>query len=268
MKPAKYVILNPTGNLTALVTEWGGAEDEPEITRRLMRVSEQVAYLEPPQQAGALARIRMMGGEFCGNAAMASAGWLVRDRIQPGTEMTVPIEMSGAGSIVFCRIRGMEENSFEGTVDMPRVLEIYNTEVRGVPLTAVRTEGILHLIREGWEPLAEETAEELLKAAAETVTDDAVGLLDRNPETGSMIPLVFVRASGTTVRETACGSGSAAIAAAEAVRRGNGRVLIPVVQPGGTIRAEAAAENGTVTETAITGTVFLGEDAGEITLKP
>ena len=32
MKPVRYVILNPSGNLTALVTEWGGAEDEAEIS--------------------------------------------------------------------------------------------------------------------------------------------------------------------------------------------------------------------------------------------
>ena len=37
MKPFRYVILNPSGNLTALVTEWGGAEDETAITARLMR---------------------------------------------------------------------------------------------------------------------------------------------------------------------------------------------------------------------------------------
>ena len=36
MKPARYIILNPSGNLTALVTEWGGAEDEAELTARLM----------------------------------------------------------------------------------------------------------------------------------------------------------------------------------------------------------------------------------------
>ena len=260
MKPVKYVILNPTGNLTALVTAWGGTDDEKEITGRLMHECEQVAYLEPPAHAGAVARIRLMGGEFCGNAAMAAAGWLVRDRLGAGTELTVPIEVSGAEDIVFCRIRGTGENRFEGTAEMPRVLEIFETNVRDVPLTAVRTKGILHLIREGQEPLAPETAEALLAAAAAVVPDDAVGLLDRNPETGYIKPLVYVRASGTTVWETACGSGSAAIAAAEARRRGNGRVLVPVQQPGGVIRAEAAAKNGTVTETAITGTVLI---AGE-----
>ncbi len=60
----RYVIMNPSGNLTALVPEWGGAGEEPEITRRLMRKSEPVAYLEAPALPGALARVRLMGGEF------------------------------------------------------------------------------------------------------------------------------------------------------------------------------------------------------------
>ena len=116
MKPVRYAILNPSGNLTALVTAWGGREDEEEITRRLMRESEQVAYLERPLGPGAVARIRLMGGEFCGNAAMAAAGWAARDRIRPGEEITVPIEVSGAEGTVFCRIRGTAEG-FEGTVE-------------------------------------------------------------------------------------------------------------------------------------------------------
>ena len=56
MKPVHYVILNPSGNLTALVTDHGGPEDEKEIVTSLMRESEQVAFLEPPMEPGALAR--------------------------------------------------------------------------------------------------------------------------------------------------------------------------------------------------------------------
>ena len=140
MKPVRYVILNPTGNLTALVTGWGGAEDEPEITARLMQESEQVAYLEPPTQPGALARIRLMGGEFCGNAAMAAAGWLIRDRLQNGTEMTVPIEVSGADGVLFCRIRGTE-GGFEGTVEMPQVLDIHSAPDPGKQESAGERKG-------------------------------------------------------------------------------------------------------------------------------
>ena len=260
MKPARYVLLDPSGNLTALVTEWGGREDEEEITRRLMRLSEQVAYLEPASLPGAVARIRLMGGEFCGNAAMAAAGWLVRDRIRPGVEMTVPLEVSGAEDIVFCRIRGTEDGA-EGTVEMPPVLEIFRTDKYGLPLTAVRMEGIVHFIREGGGPLDPGKAEALLREIAADVPDDAVGLLDRNPETGGMKPLVYVRESGTAVWETACGSGSAAVGAALAARSGTGKVTTEVKQPGGIIRAEAEAENGTVRRVTITGTIRFGNAA-------
>ena len=259
MKPARYVILNPTGNLTALVTAWGGTEDEGEITARLMRESEQVAYLEPPSEPGALARIRLMGGEFCGNAAMAAAGWLIRDRLHARQEMTVPIEVSGARGVLFCRIRGLE-SGFEGTVEMPEVLEIRRVEIDGIPMTEVRMEGITHLIREGRDPLEKEKAEALLTAFAEESGAKAAGLMDRNPETGFMRPLVYVRASNTLVWETACGSGTAAVGALEAWRRGNGTAAAQVAQPGGILRAESAAAQGIVTEVRITGTVRTGEE--------
>ena len=259
MKPFRYVILNPSGNLTALVTEWGGAEDETEITAYLMRESEQVAYLDPPSQPGALARIRLMGGEFCGNAAMAAAGWLVRDRLRNGEKMTVPVEVSGAQGVLFCRICGLEEG-FEGTVEMPRVLGIRSCKIDGISLTEVRMEGITHLIRENREPLEKGKAEALLKAFAEKTEEEAAGLLDRNPETGFMRPLVYVCGSGTLVWESACGSGTAAIGALEAWRKGNGKAETQVKQPGGVLRAEAVSERGFITEVQITGVVRIGKE--------
>ena len=256
----RYVILDPTGNLTALVLETDAPEREAEITARLMRESEQVAYLEPPTLPGSLARIRLMGGEFCGNAAMAAAGWLVRDRLAPGKRLTVPLEVSGAPGVLFCRIEG-KEDGFEGTVEMPPVLGFLEETFRGVPLTGVRMEGILHWIRESRTPLPKEEAEALIREIAERVPDEAVGLLDRNPETGKMRPLVFVRGSGTLVWETACGSGSAAVGALEARRKGSGLAVTEVSQPGGVIRAEAEAEDGRILRVSITGRVKF--DTGE-----
>ena len=58
MRDYQYVILDPTGNLTALVTEPAEKADEPELTRRLLAESEQVAYLEPPERPEAVARSR------------------------------------------------------------------------------------------------------------------------------------------------------------------------------------------------------------------
>jgi diaminopimelate epimerase len=261
MKPARYVILDPTGNLTALVLDWDGA-DEAEITTRLMTKSEQVAYLEAPTLDGAIGTIRLMGGEFCGNAAMAAAGWLSRDRMEPEKEMTVPIQVSGAGGLVFCRVKGNADGSFTGTAEMPRVLEIREEFRDGEQYTAVRMEGILHLIREGGAFLERAEAERRLReAAAERPEEEAIGLMDRNPETGETRPLVYVRGSGTTVWETACGSGSAAIGAAEARKQGkDGIFRTEIRQPGGVIRAEAEAENGRITAVRIAGTVRMGEE--------
>ena len=262
MKPVHYVILNPSGNLTALVTDHGGPEDEKEIITSLMRESEQVAFLEPPMESGALARIRLMGGEFCGNAAMAAAGWLIRDSLRNGQVMTVPIEVSGAQGIVFCKIRGLE-TGFEGTVDMPRVLGISRQNVSGTDVTEVRMEGITHLIRESCEPIGKEEAETLLMAYAERSQDPAAGLLDRNPETGFVRPLVYVRGSGTLVWENACGSGAAAVGALEAWRQESGTVRTEVPQPGGKLLAEATAEQGSVREVRSTGAVRIEAEREE-----
>ena len=185
---------------------------------------------------------------------MAAAGWLIRDSLGNGQVMTVPIEVSGAQGIVFCKIRGLE-TGFEGTVDMPQVLGISRQNVSGTDVTEVRMEGITHLIRESCEPIGKEEAETLLMAYAERSQDPAAGLLDRNPETGFVRPLVYVRGSGTLVWENACGSGAAAVGALEAWRQESGTVRTEVPQPGGKLLAEAAAEQGTVREVRITGMV-------------
>ena len=155
---------------------------------------------------------------------------------------------------MFCKIRGLE-TGFEGTVDMPQVLGISRQNVSGTDVTEVRMEGITHLIRESCEPIGKEEAETLLMAYAERSQDPAAGLLDRNPETGFVRPLVYVRGSGTLVWENACGSGAAAVGALEAWRQESGTVRTEVPQPGGKLLAEATAEQGTVREVRITGTV-------------
>ena len=63
MSEIRYVTLDPTGNITCLVTAMPPDADEAAVTRRLMRECEQVAFLEAPAQPGARARIRLMGGE-------------------------------------------------------------------------------------------------------------------------------------------------------------------------------------------------------------
>ena len=89
MKTYRYVKLDPTGNTTCLVLDPTEPQDEKAVTRKLLEECEQVAYLEAPTQPGAVAAIRLMGGEFCGNAAMAAAAWLVREELAEGEKKAV-----------------------------------------------------------------------------------------------------------------------------------------------------------------------------------
>lgn len=256
MKNVRYVTLDPTGNLTCLVLDPVEPADETAVTRRLLEECEQAAYLVPPQRPEAVAGIRLMGGEFCGNAAMAAAAWLMRNEIAPGEEKTLLLEVSGAADPVRCTVRKTAEG-FEGTVEMPGVPEIGAETLRGIPLTVVRMEGIVHLVCEGrtFEPAA---AESLLREIAGQLPDEAAGLLQWDREKQYLLPLVYVRGSGSLVWEHGCGSGSAAIGALEALR--GGEKTVPVKQPGGTIRVSAVCEGGAVTAVSITGTVRIGDE--------
>lgn len=258
MKTYRYVKLDPTGNTTCLVLDPAEPGDETVLTRELLKECEQVAYLEEPSLPGTVAAIRLMGGEFCGNAAMAAGAWMVRDELAAGSDMSFLIEVSGAPEPVNCRIRRTAE-AFEGTVEMPPVKEIRAESIGGESFTLVRMDGIVHLIREG-DALGKEDAEKLLQQAAETLPDDAVGLLQWNRDTQYLRPLVYVRGSGSMVWENGCGSGSAAVGAAEALRAGNGIRITQVKQPGGVIGVNAEAEDGQIRSLQITGQVRLNTE--------
>lgn len=257
MKRYRYVTLDPTGNITCLVTDPVDPADEAEVTRKLLEQCEQAAYLHPARRPEAAAGIRLMGGEFCGNAAMGAAAWLVREGIAPGEEKTLLLEVSGAADPVRCSVRKTADG-FEGTVDMPGIPEIREENFFGIPFTMIRTEGIVHLISSD-HTFEKGEAEALLTDIAGRLPDKAVGLLQWSGRTRYMLPLVFVRGSGSLVWEHGCGSGSAAVGAAEAFRSGEDKT-VSVSQPGGTICAKARVENGAVTEVTITGQVRFGAE--------
>ena len=89
--------------------------------------------------------------------------------------------------------------------------------------------------------------------------DDAVGLLQWDRRKGFMMPLVYVRKSGTMVWETGCGSGSAAVGAREAIHRGEGRSEVVVRQPGGIIQVTVNIRLGWPEEISLSGHVRVGE---------
>lgn len=259
MSATRYVTMNPTGNLTCLVLDPVPETERPAVTSALMNRCEQVGYLCSPVRSRNRARLQMMGGEFCGNAAMSAAAWLCReDGLKPGGEENVLLEVSGAEEPVPCRIRALGSGAWEGTVRMPKTLGISETVLEGERMTAVRMEGITHLIREG-APLPKPLAEDLLMRIAGENDAPAVGLLQWDPAREWMDPLVFVRGSGTLVWETGCGSGSTAVGVWLSSGRGDGDFEVPVNQPGGCIRVRVNVQEGRPGLITITGKVTLTE---------
>ena len=74
----EYCVLDPTGNITILVTTPVPVALQPRIAAELMRIipeSEQVGFLS--QDDSCDIALRMAGGEFCGNASMCAAVYAV-----------------------------------------------------------------------------------------------------------------------------------------------------------------------------------------------
>lgn len=256
MNGVRYVLLDPSGNLTCLVLDPVEERKRGTVTAALMDRCEQVGYLTPPEDPRARARLQMMGGEFCGNASMAAAAWLAgEDGLTEGEETTVPLEVSGAEGVIPCRVR-RERDGWTGTVEMPLIREVKEITLNGETLTGVAFPGMLHLIARGKAPGKEEAETALLNAAA-VLPFPALGRLQWEERTGRMTPLVYVRESGTLVWETACGSGSAAIAAWKALETGRD-ARVEVIQPGGVLTAEARLKQGTVYRILLTGSVRIG----------
>ena len=263
MSGLHYAIMDPTGNITVLVTDPVPREKQPALARELMADpqigGEQVGFLEKPEDPACRCRLQMMGGEFCGNATMSLAAYLARNELADGEETTVPLEVSGAEGALDCRIR-REGDAFEGTVRMPEAKGCNQVRLlwngREVPVTKVELDGITHLILK--EEIADDAeAEKMLRAWAELCDDEAVGLLQWNDAEGRMRPLVLVKPTGTAVWETGCGSGSASVGVMKALESENAVTVTDVRQGGGTIRVTVSKnEKGPLTIT-ITGKVRL-----------
>ena len=257
MKDIRYVLLNPAGNLTCLVLDPVAEKERGEITALLMDRCEQVGYLTAPKNPGARARLQMMGGEFCGNASMATAAFLAQeDGLGEGKEAEILLEVSGTDKPVSCRVRRMHEG-WSGTVDMPLIRKAEEIRIGEEKLIAVTLPGMVHLIKAG-TGLEKNRAETLIREAAGIVRAPAIGLLQWDEKTQAMIPLVYVRESGTLVWETACGSGSTAIAGWKAWQTGQS-TQVTVLQPGGILKADVEMTGKTFHAIRLTGSVRIGE---------
>lgn len=253
-----YTIWDPTKNITLLVSTSVPRAMQPEVAAKLMADRpqvEQVGFIEPASLPGAVLRLQMMGGEFCGNASMSAAAYAAdRDGL---SAPEVPLEVSGHEGILTCRLDRREDGLW-GTVNMPLPVKLTTAELPGaLSVPAVAFDGIVHCVVPAGA-LSREAAESAIRPLCAALDADACGIMLYDKDAGSITPLVYVRSTDTAVWESGCGSGSAAVGSYLASQAGKA-VTVDLRQPGGTITVSAAWENGRVPSLCITGLVALTE---------
>ena len=262
----KVSILDPTGNITALVEGPVPPARQPAAAAKLMEqhpAVEQVGFVRFSEETGADAELRMAGGEFCGNASMCAAALAL---LRQGSERgEISLRVSGARDPVRVRLEKSGENAFRAGVRMPKAQKIeersFSFEGRTGSLSLVRMEGISHLVVEEDSCFFSlrgdrEAAERAVRLWCRELAADGLGLmfLEKNAPM-RLTPLVYIPGGNTCFWENSCASGSAAVGMALTARSGRAADL-SLAEPGGTLRVTSDPLSG---ETWLYGQVRLAE---------
>ena len=231
----EYIVANPTGNITVLVTDTGYdvsdiSELAPEVKAAIVRdcfdlvpECEQVGFIAFPAKSSDGASqaydisLEMMGGEFCGNATISTAAYLCMiNETCVGSSSEVSVNSSGVSAPVSVTVKRLGAKEFTGTLEMP-VPEV--SEYDGYPL--INLDGISHILMPvGAEHPELDLADDVsigayLKTAADKLELLAVGLIlyatAESDSSVSITPIVYVPGSNTLFHEQGCASGSTAV---------------------------------------------------------
>lgn len=230
--PTKFYKFSPSGNVTLFLEDGPATGGAAEGARALgLLGGEQAGFVNIPA-----ASLRMAGGEFCVNAARAFGALLDMRSAGAGARR--------AGRAYAARISGCGDEirlTVEGSLPSWRVgLEFYfappEPERLGPGLNLVRLPGISHLLLEwggndlpgpGW--LAIRARELGLRHGLDGEACFGLVPWQKRGNALAIAPFVTVRAVGTAMLESACGSATLALAAL----LGTGGGGLGVLQPSG-----------------------------------
>lgn len=258
----KYSIFDPAGNITALVESPADAIFQPAIAAKIMQKHpdvEQVGFVTLDAGKDADVKLRMAGGEFCGNATMSSAAlFAVRNGLYG--DMTVSVRVSGISDSLEVTLSRQNETAFDASVIMPQafgtdMVEFKSSESEDRPsdrAPVVRMEGIDHIVIEADSDLYamkddRAAAEEKIRKWSRALNSDCLGIMflkdEGNRMQMEMEPLVYVPGADTLFWENSCASGSAAVGMYLS-KKAKSRISATLFEPGGTLMVESDYENG------------------------
>lgn len=260
MEAIHFIKTNPTQNMTLLVATPVPVEQQFALAERLMAYEnvhgEQVGFIMETTHPAAKGRLRMMAGEFCGNATLSLGAWLLwKEGMAVGEVASFSLEVSGTTALVPCTFTRREQDFF-GTVTMPLAERVeerrfsFQGETHTLPVVVFP--GITHVIlpKAQWIDKAEAAA---LAWAGEL--PEVFGLLLWDSKTRALTPLVSVQ-NASMIWERGCGSGTAAIGVYEGLRTGK-NVSLGVKEPGGIMEVSVQVEAGIVTKIQVSGGITI-----------
>ncbi len=253
-----YSIWDPAGNITALVDSDVRIEEQPSAAAKIMERHpevEQVGFVRfTPESSESQVHLRMAGGEFCGNATMSAAALYVLKYFSFDIKDPLPVKLrvSGASDPVACLVEPGMQSCVNVSIQIPEALSIGNESftLNGTKcrLPVVRMEGISHIVvtpQFGLYSLLENRvmAEMTVKDWCSQLAVDGLGIMffQNMGDFCKLEPLVYVPASGTTIWENSCASGTAAVGMWLSDEK-TAPISLIVQEPGGCIHVDADRE--------------------------
>lgn len=261
----KYIVADPTENITVLVEEPVAIADRAAVTRRMFEevpACEQVGYITTPLSDEADIRLEMMGGEFCGNASLSAAAYHVmknglladdssaairsgdnhtseKSPLQSSSSARVLMECSGVDEpfecIIMRNVSADTDNSYIGTLAMP---DPVRTEyIDGHPV--IFLPGIAHMILPS-DRFTRRQIENNIRDYASGFDVDAFGVLRWDEKRQFMEPCVYVKGFETLIWEHGCATGSTCLGYYR--YKSGGHSMTEVHQPGGMIKIDIRDE--------------------------
>ena len=225
-----YYLLDPTGNITALVTNATDKNLYNAVASYIFKnhtCTEQVGFVDFKDKT---VKLSMSGGEFCGNATMSTAALycyingidnLKTDVYVSGTDGPVKVNVKRKNEVYKC----------DCVLKKPKSIIEYKFSKGSKEYTfpLVCFDSIMHIVAD--ESLDEKTAREVIKGIARDLSASALGIMMYNAEKRQLTPLVYVPKVDTLFVENSCASGSCAVAQVKGFKDGE----TAIIQPGGTL---------------------------------
>ncbi|MDO4489162.1 MAG: hypothetical protein Q4B67_08780, partial [Eubacteriales bacterium] len=180
----KYNILDPKGNITILVETAVKVSSQSFVAAKLMELepeAEQVGFVKVCGKNGKPeGKLRMAGGEFCGNATMCTAALkCIKEKFNNKPDILpkrVAVSASGHRGVVYVDVTaGSDGDSYLTRGEMPWPKGFGETVINGIVYPIVHMGGIDHVII--GDEFDDEESKKLIKEACEIENTDAIGFM-------------------------------------------------------------------------------------------